>query len=112
MLAVDRMTADGDPTRQAAVPGEPPHGGGQLLGVSRRHEQRADPVREEPRCLRASQNTGSAPKATAVAWATRRSEGSGHTHQSGAKAASRKSVWAPSREICSPRRSVIRNGSP
>ena len=37
------------------------------------------------RCLRASQNTGSAPSATAIAWTTRSSSGLGQIHQSGAK---------------------------
>ena len=68
-------------------------------------EARARRARE-PRCLRASQNTGSAPSATATAWTTSSMSGLGQASQSGANAARIGSKCEPSREICSPARFV------
>ena len=70
------------------------------------------PARSEPRCLRASQYTGSAPSAIATACATSSRSGLGHSHQSGAKSISTGSMCAPSLNACSPVSVVTRRGWP
>ena len=47
-----------------------------------------------------------------TAWATRSSDGLGQANQSGTSAATTGSKWAPSREICSPWRSVTSRNRP
>ena len=70
------------------------------------------PAQSEPRWRRPRRKTAGAPRATATAWTASSSDGSGHTHQSGANAATIGSKCAPRREICRPWRSVTSRGWP
>ncbi len=64
------------------------------------------------RCLRASQKTGSAPSAIAIACTTSSASGLGQTSQSGAKSARIGSKCDARRLVCSPARFVTASGSP
>ena len=89
------------------VQDEPLRGGMEQVG-----EREPAATHSESRCRRPSRYTGTAPVATASACVTRRSAGSGQSHQSGANAATIGSKCAPSREICFPVRPVTDRKSP
>ncbi len=73
-----------------------------VAGKTRYASARWTAARSLPRCLRASQKTGSAPVATASAWSTSSMSGLGHTHQSGASRTRKGSACEPSRTNVSP----------